>query len=87
MRSESGQTTVEYILMLSIVVSLFVVLLQGLNKIGMMGLLMKPLKTDFALTYKNGHPKAKGFDDGGPENHPRIVSGGNFRIFINPAEK
>ena len=35
--------------------------------------------------YTYGYPGAKGYDDGGPLNHPRAVGGtGNFRIFINP---
>lgn len=46
--------------------------------------LFKPIKTDFARAYQYGHPKARGWDEGGePDYHPRatVPDGRNFRIF------
>lgn len=83
-RDERGQATVEYILLISIVVSLFVILADGIGKAGLMTKLMGPLSGDYAHAYRYGHPKALGYDDGGPKKHPRWNTNGsndNFRIF------
>ncbi len=85
LRTESGQAIVEYILLLAVIVMVFLAIGRGLGKIGVVGQLSKPLQQDFARTYQYGHPKAKGFDDGGPEYHPRAVVGGKTRVFINPS--
>jgi hypothetical protein len=81
---EGGQTTVEYILLISIIAGLFAAVSRGLANSRIGDALMKPLNKDFAMAYKYGHPKARGYDEGGPEMHPRITEGNNFRIFINP---
>lgn len=85
-RDQSGQGTVEYIVLLAVIVSFYLVIAQGFGKIGFSKKLLAPLNQDFARAYQYGHPKAKGYDDGGPAFHPRIEGGGenNFRIFINP---
>jgi hypothetical protein len=83
MRSkEEGQAILEYILLLSIVTGFFVMLMSGLGKFDVGGKLMKPLSSDFAHAYRYGHPKALGYDDGGPLKHPRAIDGtDSFRIF------
>ncbi len=81
---ESGQAVVEYILLLAIVTSIFIVVSKGLTRAGLTKLLMKPLREDFSRAYQYGHPKALGFDDGGPKNHPRAEGENSFRLFINP---
>lgn len=86
LRDQSGQAVTEYILLLSIVVAAFLLLSKGITDVGLSGKLLTPVKEDFANTYRYGHPKAKGFEDGGPLNHPRAYTGGsnnNFRLFIN----
>ena len=85
-KRESGQATVEYILIVSAVVSFYVMLARGLNSSGLASKLAAPITTDFARAYQYGRIDAKGYDDGGPINHPRAVEKGNnnFRIFINP---
>jgi hypothetical protein len=45
---------------------------------------MGPIVGSYANVYKYGHPRAKGFDEGTPENHPRAVTDGRVRLFINP---
>lgn len=83
---QQGQAITEYLLLLSIVAGFFFLLSKGIVDSGLMAKLLKPLKTDYAMAYKYGHPKAKGYDEGGPKNHPRADPEGNgdnnnFRIF------
>jgi hypothetical protein len=73
--AEAGQAVVEYILLISVIVTFFVMLNVGLGKIGFMDLMMSPLKKDFANVYQYGHPK-------GVEYKPR--GGDKTRVFINP---
>lgn len=81
---ESGQATLEYVLLIAVVVGFFAIATSQLERLGVGAKILKPLNTDFANAYKYGHPKARGYDEGEPEMHPRIETRGNFRIFINP---
>ncbi|OFZ73942.1 MAG: hypothetical protein A3K03_04835 [Bdellovibrionales bacterium RIFOXYD1_FULL_44_7] len=85
-KSESGQAITEYILLMAMIVTIFVVMMRELGEIGIGERLAKPVKGPFAKVYQYGHPKAKGEEEGGYEYHPRAVegTGNNFRIFINP---
>lgn len=84
-RSERGQATIEYVLMLSIIIGFYMALIKAIEKGQLAERLMGPLVGSYAMTYKYGNPKAKGYDEGTPENHPRAVVGGNsVRLFINP---
>ncbi len=85
-QGKSGQAIVEYILLLSIIVSVFTLVMQSLSQSGAMKSMKKPLEKDFVFTYRYGHPEARGQEDGGPKYIPSLVdpSGQNFRIFINP---
>jgi len=82
--ADSGQATIEYVLILSILVGFYMVLITAIEKGRLAERLMGPIVGSYAMTYKYGHPKAKGFDEGTPENHPRAVSEGKVRLFINP---
>jgi hypothetical protein len=82
--AESGQATLEYILLIAVVVSTFVVMMRGLERFGLGEKMLKPIREDFAYAYKYGHPQARGYDEGEPRLHPRIEVQGSFRIFINP---
>lgn len=76
---------IEYILLIAIVSAFSLSILRGIASFGLMEKLAEPLTKSYAATYKYGHPKAKGYDEGTPENHPRAVTGGNAtRLFINP---
>lgn len=89
-RDERGQAVTEYILLLAIIAAGFLAVGQGLSRVGIAQKLLKPINEDFARAYRYGHPKAKGFDDGGPEYHPRIYTGTgstNFRMFMSPKLK
>ena len=82
---ESGQATVEYVILLSVVVTFFLLVSTGMKKMNLGEKLIAPIKGPFAAAYRYGHPKAKGYEDGGPTYHPRVVGGDqNFRIFFNP---
>jgi Flp pilus assembly pilin Flp len=81
---ELGQTTIEYVLILTIIVSFYMALMTVIDKARLAERLAGPIVGSYANTYKYGHPKAKGFDEGTPENHPRAVINGNVRLFINP---
>jgi hypothetical protein len=83
---ESGQSTLEYILLLATIATGIAFVSSRLTGMDLASRLGKPLNDNFAHTYKYGHPKALGYDDGGPTFHPRATDKGNnnFRIFINP---
>ncbi len=84
-RNTSGQTLTEYVLLLSVVVSSFYILNIGLSKMEIGKKFTKSITESFSNAYRNGHVKGKGYEDGGPEYHPRARAGGtNFRLFINP---
>jgi hypothetical protein len=84
-KNENGQAVTEYILMMAMIVSIYLLFTAGLVRIGLAKKLMQPMTDTFTATYQFGHPKAKGYDNGGPEYHPRALGGqNNFRIFFNP---
>lgn len=82
--NRSGQTTVEYILLLSIVIGIFVAVSGFLKKNKMVDKLAKPVVQDYRRAYQFGTPEAKGVDSEEVEKHPRVTTGNNFRIFVNP---
>jgi len=86
LRSESGQTVMEYILLLAIVVGFISIVRQGLTDYAIIPNLSQMVSRDFKAAYQYGHPKTKGPEDG-PERHIRFTQGGNFRMFLNPRER
>lgn len=84
-RDEEGQGTIEYILLLVAVVMGATTMFKFFREFRVAEKLTKPITQDFRNIYTYGHPKAKGFDEGGPELHPRFTGGKNLRIFYNPA--
>lgn len=83
---QSGQAVIEYVLMLAIALTAFLVVARGLSVLKVEERLMRPLSQSYAKTYQYGHPEASGYgDEDGPKRHPRAVVPGsdNFRIFIN----
>ena len=83
---QSGQALTEYVLLLFTIVSVYLVVSGFMARYKLTDKLLKPIKSDFLFAYKYGNPKARGFDEGTPVAHPRIVDTEqkNFRIFINP---
>lgn len=87
-KNTEGQAVIEYILMLFVVLSAYMILVKGLTDGGAAQKLLQPIQQDFRRAYQFGHPKARGFEDGAPELHPRVQTGkDNFRLFINPRRK
>jgi len=84
MKGNSGQAILEYILLLSIIVSIYSMFLNGLMNSGAFSQLKSPLEKQFKYTYQYGHPEARGQTDGGPKFIPQQHDPQNFRIFINP---
>ncbi len=82
--NESGQSVIEYVLILSIIVSFYMGLVTVIDKARLAERLAGPVVGSYAKTYKYGNPTAKGYDEGSPENHPRATADGKVRLFINP---
>jgi len=89
LRAESGQATLEYVLLLAVLVMVAGIVGKGLERAGLAKTLMKPITEEYAYTYKYGLAAARGFDEGTPNLHPRVTEprGSNFRIFLNPRPK
>jgi len=83
-KNRSGQAVIEYILLLSVIVSLYSLVINLISSSNAFDAMKKPLEKDFKYTYRYGHPKARGQEDGGPKYIPQVNEGQNFRIFINP---
>lgn len=83
-KNESGQAVTEYVLIMGIIVLFYGALMSVIEKMNLAERLAAPIVGSYARAYKYGNPKAKGFDEGTPENHPRAVIGGKVRLFINP---
>ena len=82
---QSGQAVLEYILLLSFIVTGYVIVARFFTQSGITQKLTSPITVTFAKTYQFGDPRAKSFEDGAPDFHPRAIGGqDSFRIFINP---
>lgn len=82
--SNRGQATLEYILMLAIIVGLFAGMARFFTDSDINGRIMGPLTDQFRRTYQFGNPKTKGLDQEEPINHARVEDGQNFRLFFVP---
>jgi len=84
LKGEQGQAVTEYILMIAVVVTIYLAVAAQMNKLKLQDIITKPITGPFAAAYRYGHTQGKGYDDGGPLNHPRAETGENcFRIFFN----
>ncbi len=79
---EKGQAATEYILLLAVIFSIFMTITGLLGQRNLSRKFIDTLSGPFAAAYQYGHVKTKGPNNGGPLMHPRVESGGNFRIFI-----
>lgn len=86
LQNEQGQGTIEYILLLVAVTLGASTMFKLFREFRIAEKLTRPITHEYANIYTYGHPKAKGFDDGGPELHPRAIGGKNLRIFFNPGQ-
>lgn len=84
--NESGQGTIEYILLIAIVAWMASQIYPVFKDGTITEKITAPIKKDFKATYQYGHPRVVGFDEGdGPKLHPRATypNDQNFRIFLN----
>ena len=81
-----GQTQAEYIIIIAVITSIALLMIQTLKGLNLDEKITEPIQGQFKRTYQHGHPKATGYEDGGPDFHPRATQpvNKNFRIFINP---
>lgn len=84
LRSESGQSTLEYILVLILVIAVFSAIGRVFQAAGVVDLMMAPIKKEYKAVYKYGHVKAEGPDEGSSTYHPDGLYGSPSRLFINP---
>jgi Flp pilus assembly pilin Flp len=88
LKDEEGQAVTEYILLMAGIVSIYLIVTAAFVRIGIAKKFMAFVTQGYAATYQYGHPKAKGYKNGGPEFHPRANGGqNNFRLFFNPEQK
>lgn len=83
-RGEEGQALTEYLILLSMSVAVVMMVTRFIGKANLTKRLLDPLRGSYAAMYRYGHPQGKGYDDGGPENHPRAAQSAGFRGFVNP---
>lgn len=82
---QSGQSLVEYVMLLTIIVGMGRLVAGPLPAI--LRRLEEPMKDAFARTYKYGAPNSCGYENdppacgGSPEHHPRYPISGSARMF------
>lgn len=94
-RDESGQGSIEYIIVLAMVVGMFVALKAGLDSYKLGDKIKTALFEKFQNVYRFGHPDARSGIDGKSgfvkqarfSNSPSGNDSQNFRIFVNPSKR
>jgi Flp pilus assembly pilin Flp len=84
LRSQRGQTMVEYLLVMFVVVSAIVVVIGKLKQNEFFfKKFTEPLVKHITFNYKYGDPRAMGWDEGNPRLHIQIQEpeGQTFRMF------
>ena len=92
---QSGQASVEYIVLLGMVVVMFVALQAGINSYKLGDKIKTALFEKFQNAYRYGHPDARASIDGQSafvkqarfSNSPSGNDSQNFRIFVNPSKR
>ncbi|MCM0605324.1 MAG: hypothetical protein KA715_04480 [Xanthomonadaceae bacterium] len=92
---ESGQASVEYIVLLAMVVLMFISLQAGLKSFKLGDKIKTVLFEKFSNAYRYGHPSARANVDGTGgydrqarfSNNPTGNDSQNFRIFVNPSKR
>lgn len=83
--NQRGQSIVEYILVMSLVVGLVLFIFGSMKKSNFFfKQVTKPLVQHIVYNYKYGDPRAQGWDEGGPRLHIQISApnrGQTFRLF------
>ncbi len=83
----SGQTTIEYLALLAVLIGFAQLISKTFPSDSLRTTLQNKVIAPLQATYQYGSADATGWDPGGggtPNNHPRIQTGNNFKLFINP---
>ena len=86
LKSQSGQAVIEYVLLVSIVVSFYVIMSVAMNKLKLADKILAAMSGPYKSAYQFGDVEAK-VEDGQYTRHPMINGNGGSRIFVNPAIK
>lgn len=84
LRNQRGQTMVEYLLMMAIMLGAVIVVMGKLKQSNFFfKRFTEPLVKHITYNYKYGDPRAQGWDEGTPKLHIQISepSGATFRLF------
>lgn len=84
LKEEQGQTFVEYVLVLFVIVTGIIFILGQLKESEFFFKnVTKPLVQHLTYNYKYGDPTAQGWDEGNPRKHIQVQqpAGANFRMF------
>jgi hypothetical protein len=85
LRNQRGQSIVEYILVMAMVVGLVLFIFGSLKKSNFFfNKITKPLVQHVVYNYKYGDPRSQGWDEGSPRLHIQISKpngGETFRMF------
>jgi hypothetical protein len=84
LRNQRGQTMVEYLLMMAIMVGALIVMMAKLKDSNFFfEKFIEPLVKHITYNYKYGDSKAQGWDEGTPKLHIQISEpqGTTFRLF------
>jgi len=79
---ERGQATTEYILLLAVVLSFYLLIARGIGQIGVAQKLMSPITVEFASAYQYG--KIPNRRDPAKGDQLRPLNENGFRVFLNP---
>lgn len=84
-KNERGQSMMEYLLVMFVIVAGIIIMMNGLKKNQFFYKnITEPLVKTITYNYKYGDPSAQGWDEGTPKKHIQISkpnSGGSFRLF------
>lgn len=85
LRNQKGQSIVEYMLVLIVIVSAVLLVLSLMKKSNFFYKnVSEPLVRHITYNYKYGHPAAQGWDEGNPKLHIQVSrpnEGQTFRLF------
>jgi Flp pilus assembly pilin Flp len=87
LRNQRGQTMVEYLLMMAIMMGALIVMIGKLKQSNFFfKRFTEPLVRHITYNYKYGDPRAQGWDEGNPKLHIQISepAGATFRLFQPP---
>lgn len=80
--SNKGQATTEYVLLMAVVLSFYLMIAKGIGRIGVAQKLMSPVTVEFASAYQYGKVPSRRDRTSGDLLRP--LNNSQFRVFLNP---